>query len=389
MDYFLDEKPLLMLPGPSEAPEKVIKASTTLLPHYGKEWKRVYEETVELSKKVFDTDEDVILFPVPGSAAIEAAIANFVLPEEKIIIVVNGFFGERASEIARQLGCKVVPVEADYGDIAPPEKLEETLDKNPDAKAVFTVYNETSTGVKNPLEAYSKVVKKSEAALIVDAVSAYGGVELHVDKWSIDCCVGYASKALGGLPGVTPISIKWETLEKSSRERYAWFMNFRVWKRYIEEWGGWGHPHPTSMPTHTILALRRALKHAVEEEGLENIYKRHEVISSAFRAATKAMGLEPLAREEHASPTITAIKLPEGIPRKLIKEMAEKFKILISGGLGKLSGKIVRIGHMGFTATPTKTSQTITALGLTLKNLGLKPQTNHALETFWNSIRGR
>lgn len=385
----LDWKPILMIPGPSEvAPEVLAALSRPILPHYGREWGKIYEETVDLAAKVFDTRGEVILFPAPGSAALEMGIANLVGPDEKVIVIVNGFFGERAAEIARHLGCRVVELQADYGDYVKPQALEEALQVHKDARAVVVVHNESSTGMRNPVKTYGRIVEGSNALFIVEAISSYGGVEIHVDEWAIDFCVGYSGKALSAAPGVAPIAVSHEALSVIESRRWeprSWFLNLKVWKTYIDKWSSIGHPYPTTVPTHSILGLREALRMAINE-GLDERYERHEKMAAAFREAARAMGLETVAPEEYASPTVTAIRVPEGLCGKLLKEMLERFNIMISGGLGRLEGKAARVGHMGITATTHYLVYTITALAYTLRKLGFETDEGVALEAFYSSL---
>ena len=383
-----NDHPLLMLPGPSQPSEEVLKAAASILPHYGREWKKVHEETVKLAKMVFKTSGEVILFPTPGFLAIETGLINLVTREEKILMCVNGYFGETALKAARTHKRNIVLLEKDYGEAITPEDVENALKENEDVRAAFVVYNETSTAVMNPLRELCKVFKEHDLLVMVDAISIFGGAEINMDEWGIDLCVGYASKALGGMPGICPMGISkrlWKILDERTAEPDAWYLDFRTWKKSIEEMSAWGHPHPSSMPTHTVIALHKALKRVIDE-GLENVYKRHSVFSAAFRNAVKAMNLQLVAPEEYASPTITAIRLPEGIPKKLIDGMLDNFNIMISGGLGKLAGKIVRVGHMGFTARRDHISRTITALGYTLKELGFNVSVDAALKAFYDSI---
>jgi len=382
------ERPLLMLPGPSQPSEDVLKAAASILPHYGPEWKKVHEETVELSKKLFNTSGEVILFPTPGFLAIETGLVNIVTRKEKFLMCVNGYFGETAVKIAKTYKRNIVLLEKDYGEPITPEDVERALEKDKDIEAAFVVYNETSTGVMNPLKELGKVFKDHGLLVMVDAVSIFGGAEINMDEWGIDLCVGYASKALGGMPGIVPIGISkrlWKILDERTNEPDTWYLDFRTWKKSIKEMAAWGHPHPSSMPTHTVMALRETLRRVIDE-GLENVYRRHKVFAAAFRNAVKAMNLQLAAPEEYASPTITAVRLPEGIPKKLIDGMLENFNVMISGGLGKFAGKIVRIGHMGYTARKAPISRTIAAMGYTLKTLGLDVNVDAALKAFYDSL---
>ena len=383
---------ILMIPGPTEVlPEVLASVSLPVYPHYGKEWAEIYEETTRLAAEVFNTSGEVIIFPGPGSAALEMGIANLIAPGEKIIVISNGFFGDRVIEIAHHLGCRVISLRADYGKIVEPKQLEETLEIHKDVKGLAVVHNETSTGVRNPIMVYGRIAKDYNLFYIVDAISSYGAIELRVDDWGIDYCVGYAGKALASVPGIAPVAINHEVfrfIEERDWKPSSWFLDLSVWKKYMDKWKTIGHPYPSTVPTHSIVGLREALKTALNED-LEKRYERHEKIAKAFRKAIKAMGLEIVAPEEYASPTVTAVKSPEGLSSKIVKEMLEKFNVMISGGLGDLEGKSFRVGHMGLTATPFYLVYTISALARTLNNLGIKVDECKPIEAFYKSIESR
>jgi alanine-glyoxylate transaminase/serine-glyoxylate transaminase/serine-pyruvate transaminase len=380
---------MLMIPGPTEVHYEVLaSASMPVYPHYGRDWAEIYEETTKLAAQLFNTSGEVIIFPGPGSAALEMGIANLVAPGEKIIVISNGFFGDRVDEIAHHLGCRVVSLKADYGRVVEPRELEETLKIHRDAKGLAVVHNETSTGVKNPIIAYGRIAKQHNLFYIVDAISSYGAVELQVDDWGIDYCVGYAGKALSSVPGIAPVAIGHEVfrfIEDREWKPSSWFLDLTVWRNYMDKWRPIGHPYPSTVPTHSIVGLREALKIALNE-GLEKRYERHEKMAAGFRKAVKAMGLEVVAPEEYASSTVTAVRSPEGLSSKIIREMLEKFNIMISGGLGQLEGKSFRVGHMGLTATPHYLVYTISALARTLKNLGAKVDEYRPIEEFYKHI---
>ncbi|MEM2068873.1 MAG: alanine--glyoxylate aminotransferase family protein [Nitrososphaerota archaeon] len=383
-------KPILMIPGPTEVPYEVLASvSMPVYPHYGKEWGEIYEETTKLAAEVFNTSGEVIIFPGPGSAALEMGIANLIAPGEKIIVISNGFFGERIEEMALHLGCRVISLKAEYGKVVEPRYVEDVLKTHKDVKGLAVVHNETSTGVSNPIMVYGRIAKENNLFYIVDAISSYGAVELRVDDWNIDYCVGYAGKALSSVPGIAPVAISYEVfrfVEDRVWKPSSWFLDLSVWKRYMDKWRPIGHPYPSTVPTHSIVGLREALKIALNE-GLENRYERHRIIAAAFREAIRAMGLEIVAPEDYASPTVTAVRSPEGLCNKIVRGLLEKFNIMISGGLGQLEGKSFRIGHMGLTATPPYILYTISALTRILISLGVKVDEYKPLEKLYNYIQ--
>ena len=363
---------MLMIPGPSEVDSRVLATlSRPILPHYGTDWREEYAAALEDLKKIFKTKEQVIMFPGPGNGAVELVGLNIIEPGDKIANVVNGWFGEILSEVIRTYGGEPVEIKAEYGRAVTPADVEVVLDREKDIKAVFVVHNETSSGVENPIWEIGKVAKKHGVIYFVDAISSFGGVDIDVDDWNIDVCVGYPSKCLGGIHGVVPIAVGkriWEEVETRRSRIPSRFMSLKVWKEFIRGWGAIGHPFPTSMPTTVILSLHEAVKLALEE-GLENRYRRHFLASAAIRAGCMKIGFEPLVPEDVRSKTVTLVGVDEESKLRAILE--DKFNIMIAGGLSKLKGKAVRIGTMGVSASPSYVLPTLLALEAAARELGL------------------
>jgi len=364
---------MLMIPGPSEVDPRVLATlSQPILPHYGAGWGEKYATVLEDLKRIFKTKEPVIIFPGPGNGAVELVATNIIEPGDKIANVVNGWFGEILSEVIRTYGGEPVEIKTEYGRAISPADVEIALDQEKDIKALFVVHNETSSGVENPIQDIGKVAKKHGVIYFVDAISSFGGVDIDLDNWNIDVCVGYPSKCLGGIHGAVPIAIGkrvWDEVESRQSRIPSRFMNLKVWKKFIQEWSPIGHPFPTSMPTTVILALHEAVRLALEE-GLENRYRRHFVASAALRAGCKKIGFEPLVSEDARSKTVTLLGVSDG-ESKLRAILEDKFNIMIAGGVSKLKGKAVRIGTMGVTASPSYVLPTLSALEVGARELGL------------------
>lgn len=362
-----------MLPGPTEVdPEVLAVLSRPVLPHYGKEWGTLYEEILADAQKVFRTTAETLVLPAPGAAALEMAAANLVEPGDKVVVVVNGFFAEIVESLVKIYGGEAKSIVPAYGRAVEPDQVAALLDQNPEVKAVFVVHNETSTGVVNPIPALGRLTRSRDILLVVDAVSSYGGMELDMDGWGVDYCVGYASKALAGVAGAVPVAVgkaAWETVRNRKRPVPGRFLNLLVWRKFIDEWRSWGHPHPTTMPVSVILAFGKALKLALTE-GLEKRYRRHQVVARAVRVGLRRMGLEVLPREDEASATVSVFKAEGELGSQIRKTLANQYHIMIAGGLSKLEGKVLRIGHMGNTASLPHVAHTLGALTMTLKGLG-------------------
>jgi len=364
---------ILMIPGPSEPyHEAVAMMCKPVLPHYGLKWGQIYADAREKLKKVFGAKGDVIVLPGPGAAGLELAVANVISPGDKAIVVHDGFF----SDIFRQLveiydGIPIL-VSEEYGKAVKPHMVEDALERNGDVKAVFAVHSETSTGVRHDIEAIGRISKEYDLIYVVDAVSTYGGMELRVDDWNIDICIGYPSKALGAINGVVPVAIKdriWEIVDSRKYKVRSRFYDLKLWRKCIDEWASWGHPFPTSMPTPVIMALKKAVEWALEE-GLENRFRRHKACMTATRRAVQSLGLELLVKdEEDASHTISSASLNKNLDaRSVISIVSEKFNILV-GSLNLIGLNGLRIAHMGQTASPHYLLPTFFALEYALRKM--------------------
>ncbi len=365
----------LYIPGPSEVEhETLLELSKPVIAHYGPEWHKLYNETCELAKKIFNTKEYVTLLPLPGSVCIEMSAFNLIEKEgEKLVALTNGFFGDSLIEILSAHGANVLKVESEWGKQVDIAGLEKVLDENPEAKAVYLVHNETSTGVLNNLKEVAKAVKERDRILVVDAISSFGGIELDFDRLGIDFAVGYASKCLSGINGVCPIAISGRFIEEVRGRRVpvkSHYFNLLKYMRLSEEWAKIGHPHPTSMPTSVVRAFNYVAKKAVEE-GLEKRYRRHSEIARAYRQALRALGLSILPNEEDASPTVTTFIVPSPVNKKIASALYNEFGYMISGGLGRLEETTLRIGHMGNTARPHFMLKLVSALENVLKKFNV------------------
>ncbi|MEM3028339.1 MAG: alanine--glyoxylate aminotransferase family protein [Candidatus Bathyarchaeia archaeon] len=376
----MSRKKILMIPGPSETyPEAIAVMAEPTKPHYGSEWGEIYRETCDNLKKLFNTSGDVFIITGSGTSAMEMCIAGIVEPGDRILNLTNGFFGERFEEIIISYGGKPVTVSEDYGKPLSPTLAREALEKEGKVKAVCMVYNETSTGVLNPLKEIAAIMRESGVPLIVDAVSALGGVEVNMDAWGLSLSFASSPKALGAPPVLGLVAISpdaWKIMEIRKKPIQGFYLNPMVWRRYAEKWGSWGHPYPTSTSTPLILGLKKALEIALKE-GLENRYRRHEIAARAMRWGLRAMGLSLVADDAFASPTVTSFWVPEGIDDyRLRKSMDERHGILVGGGLGRLQGKIIRIGHMGLTANADYILPTLEAIEDALRLQGFKVEEN-------------
>ncbi len=365
----------LMIPGPVDVEDEVLSQMASPVPvHYGDEWLKVYLETVDCLKRVFQTENDLFIIGGPGSAALDASFGSLLAMGEKILIPSNGFFGQRLRAVARSYGLGVVPLDFPLEQAISAAAVEAHLQKEKDIQAVAVVHHETSTGVLNPLSEIAAVTNQAGVPIIVDAVASLGGVPLPVDEWGIDLCVTVPNKCLAAPPGVSLISVSqraWEMIESKSDRSHGWYLNLQTWKQYAAEWASW-HPYPTTMATNNVLALLASLRRLLAE-GLQTRYARTAKAAEMTREGLIGMGFEMFVEGPHASPLITAAR---GRPDMSIAEMARFLKgewgILIGGGIDELAGKIFRVGHMGRAISPEYVEAFLTGVKDFIQRKGLE-----------------
>lgn len=338
-----------MIPGPVDITEDVRQAmAVPAMPHYGTEWVRFFGETREMAKQVFGTLNDLYVMCGPGTMALEAAMASALEIGDTVLVPYSGFFSERLGVVAAGDGLNVVHFDVPAGQPVLPEQVADAFEVHPEIKALVVVHHETSTGVLNPLEEIVAVARSYGALVIVDAVSSLGGVPLPVDAWGIDLCVTVANKMLETPPGVSLISISpraWQMIEQRQSPR-GWYLDLKTWRWYATHWSDW-HPTPATMPTSNINALNRGLA-LLLDDGLEVRYAAQRAAAQAVRRGLQALGFPMLVEEKYASPLTTACYLRAGVAGDaLVAYLADRAGILVSGGIGDLSGKILRVGHIG------------------------------------------
>jgi aspartate aminotransferase-like enzyme len=336
-------KKYLLTPGPTPVPERVLLTSAQpIIHHRTYEYGRALSEDIEGLKYVFQTKNDILIFTASGTGAMEACVANLLSPQDKVLVVNTGAFGRRWVDIINSFGIKADVIEYSWGKAARPEDVEKKLKQTPGIKAVFTQSTETSTGVVNDIEAIGKIVARTEAILVVDAVSGLGGQELKTDEWNVDVVASGSQKGLMLPPGLAFVSISqkaWKLVENSKLPKFYW--NFKAYKKSLQE-----GETPYTSAVSLVLALQESLK-MIKEEGLEKILKRHAILASATRRGVKAIGLQLFA--EVPCNVVTAIKVPEGIDgSRLVRMMLEEYGVGIADGQREYKGKIFRIAHLGY-----------------------------------------
>ncbi len=338
------KKDYLLTPGPTPLPPPVSLAmAKPIIHHRTPQFQEILKEASQGLKWAFQTANDVFIISSSGTGAMEAAVVNLLSCGDTALVVQGGKFGERWTEIARAYGINVEVLDVEWGKAVNPAEISARLKANPQIKAVFATLCETSTGVDNDIQAIAATVKETPAVLVVDAISGLGAVDLKTDAWGVDVVVSGSQKGFMLPPGLGFISLgarAWKLVESAKSSRY--YLDLRKAKKALDK-----NDTPFTSSITLIIALNEALK-IMQQDGLENIFKRHRVMADATRAALLALGLELFAPTA-ASNGVTAAKVPAGIDgEKLVKTMRDTYGVTIAGGQAELKGKVIRIAHMGF-----------------------------------------
>ncbi|MEW9123400.1 MAG: alanine--glyoxylate aminotransferase family protein [Thermotaleaceae bacterium] len=344
----MERRQLLQIPGPTNIPDRILRSlSQPLINHRGPEFEALLSTCVTGLKKVFRTENDILIFPSSGSGILESAIVNLFSPGDTILAVCLGVFSDRMAEIGEKHGLNVIRLTKEWGEAAKVKEIEALLvqDKEKKIKAVCLPQNETTSAIANDVEGIALMIKKlgHPAILVVDAISSLACVPLETDKWGIDVVVSASQKGLMLPPGIGVVALSpraWEMTEKSTMAR--WYWDYHAVKEKMA-----AHQFPYTPSTSLLFGLKEALA-IIEEEGLEQVWQRHHLIGCGVRNAAIAMGLELFSEAEYASDTVSAIKMPGNISYKEFAGLLRtKYGIVIGGGLQKIQGKIFRVGHMG------------------------------------------
>jgi aspartate aminotransferase-like enzyme len=338
-----------------------------VLSHWSEEFKRGFIEALELTKMLFQTEGHPFILAGSGTLGMEAAIANIIERGDHVLCVENGFFGERWSEIVKAHGGIVQRLTFEWGEPIDTKLLEERLSEG-DYKAFTVEHVDTSTGIANSMEEIGRLARGTDAICIVDSVCGVGGMPLKMDEWGLDLCLTGSQKALGAPPGLTLLCLNekaWSVVEGRETSVADYFADLRRWGPIMKDPSGYFATPATGM----VLGLLEALR-LIKEEGLENRWRRHQVFSEAFRAGLRVIGLESFPAEGYEAYTVSVAKIPAGVDdAELRRVMRERHGVTIAGGLGKLKGKTIRVGHMGTVTVPDLTA-TMSSLEMGLKTIG-------------------
>ena len=368
---------LLMIPGPTEIDERVIRAmARQMIDHRSEEFRTLMKSIVENAKKIFETKSDVFVLTASGTGGVEAAASNLTMPGDRVLVPMCGLFGERMADAFEAYGGHVIRAKLENGQGPNPEAVKKLLDEHGHVDIVAFPYNETSTGIiSQNVKEIARICHERGALVVVDAVTALGGVRVAVDEAGIDFCVSGPQKCLAAPPGVALVSVgerAWEKIErKKTRPPYFDMVKY---KHFLERW-----ETPFTPAVTLFWALDEALK-IILEYGYEKWLRRHAAGAAGLYAGLRTYELEFYAAKGFESPIVSAMHIPPGMTDVAIREaMKKQYGILISGGLAHYKGKMFRIANIGLISRE-KIVNTIFALGKVLNSLGKSVDVETAVE---------
>ena len=353
-----------MIPGPTPVPERVLEAlGRHPIGHRSKDFQTIVKSTTENLQWLHQTKNEVLTITGSGTAAMEAGIINTLSKGDKVICGENGKFGQRWVKVAEEFGLEVIQINAEWGKPLDPEKFKNILenDLNKDIKAVILTHSETSTGVMNDLKTISQHIRNHKKALsIIDCVTSLGAFNVPTDKWELDIVASGSQKGYMIPPGLSFISVSekaWKAIELSNLPKF--YLDLKSYKKSLLN-----NSNPFTPSVNLMFALDEALK-MMKEEGLENLFQKHERHKRAISEAARKLNLKLFAKENSLSPSITAIEAQNFDAESFRKTIQIKYGIQLAGGQDHLKGKIFRVGHLGYISDLDIISA-VTAIGLTL-----------------------
>lgn len=362
---------VLMGPGPSNIHPQVLKAmSRSTVGHLDPSFINLMDQIKELLKYTFQTENEVT-FPVsgPGSVGMETCLVNLVEPGSKVVVCINGVFGGRMKSIIERCGANPVVVEEEWGKAVNPEKLDNTLKANPDVKLVAFVHAETSTGALSDAKLLTEIAHNYDCLIVVDTVTSLGGTPIKVDEWGLDVVYSGSQKCLSCPPGLSPVTFNdraIEVIKNRSTVVQSWFMDLNLVLGY---WGGGSkRSYHHTAPINALYGLHEALL-LIKEEGIENAWNRHADNGKEFCAKLNEIGLNPLVPENERLSQLISVTVPDGVDEAKVRGyLLDKYDLEIGAGLGSLTGKVWRVGLMGYSSNKKNIQLCINALKDAIEN---------------------
>jgi aspartate aminotransferase-like enzyme len=362
----LESSQLLMLPGPTNVPSRVMRAmAKPVINHRGPEFRELHSRILDNLKFVFETKGDVFVLSASGTGGVECAIRNILTNGDKVAVPVNGVFSERLRNAVTAFGGKGVEIPIEWGKAITPSQVEDLFAREKGIKAFAVVYNETSTGATTRnLKEIGKICHDNGALFVVDAISILAGDELPVDEWGVDMCIAGSQKCLMTPPGLVMLSVNeraWKIVQSARRSYYFDLLEHRKFLSNYET--------PYTPAVTLFYALDEALL-MIKEEGLKPRYERHKLCATALYAGLEALGFPIFPAREFRSQTVVAASYVPNVDDKKFRDLLrEQYHVVVAGGMGKLKGKMFRVGVMG-TVSRFEMLTTLSAIESTLVDLG-------------------
>src|ERR1700737_628790 len=374
----------LRIPGPPPLPERVVRSmNRPMIDHRGPEFAAILAEITAGAKRVFKTSNDLLLLTSSGTGGLESAVANLVSPGDEVIVALCGNFGERFAALAVAYGADVVRLEFEWGQPVDPDDLAKVVEGHPKAKVVLLTHNETSTGLTNPLRELARVAHEAGRLVVVDGVSSISSIAIETAAWGIDVAVSGSQKGWMAPPGFSLVSVSDRAWAQQAKARSPRF--YFDWKE-AKTWAEKGMT-PFTPAVGVVFALQEGLR-MLEEKGLDNVYERHARLARATQAGLEALGFQLFAREGYRSHTVTSALPPAGLDVAAFRKLLDtKYGVVIAGGQGKMTGKMVRVGHLGAVAE-ADVVQVLWALEQALEELHIAPATGRGVAAVTASLQG-
>lgn len=362
-------KQLLLAPGPTPVPARVrLAMAQPMFHHRTPQFSALFGAVRDSLKRLFQTQQDVLILASSGTGAMEAAVSNCFAPGDEVVVVNGGKFGERWTKLATPFGLKPIEVRVEWGRAVRADQIEQALDEHPAARGVFVQASETSTTAVHPIEPIAAMTRRRDVLLVVDGITAVGVYDIPMDRWGVDVLLTGSQKALMLPPGLALIALSeraWSRVETTRQPRF-YFDLARERTNQAKNTTAW------TPAISLVIGLREALA-MIEEEGLAQVFARHARLAAATRAGAAALGLRLLA-PDNPSPAVTGVYVPERVDGSaLFAYLRDKLRVVFAGGQDHLKGKIVRIAHLGY-MDAFDTISAVAALEMALHHFG------HAVE---------
>lgn len=362
---FQPPRRILMGPGPSDVPQRILDAmARPTIGHLDPAFSDMMEQTKELLRYAFQT-ANKLTFPVsgPGSVGMETCFVNLVEPGDEVIVCINGVFGGRMLENVKRCGGVPVVVEDPWGRAVDPDKVETAFAAHPGARLLAFVHAETSTGAQSDAAALAEIARRHGALTIMDCVTSLGGTPVRIDQWGIDAAYSGSQKCLSCTPGLSPVTFGERAIAKVQARKtpvQSWFMDLNLVLGY---WSGEGkRTYHHTAPINPLYGLHEALV-MLAEEGIEAAWARHRARHQELKTGLEALGLDFVVAEAERLPQLNAVSLPAGVDDAAARgRLLQEFNLEIGAGLGALAGKVWRIGLMGASAREENVTTCLQAL---------------------------